>query len=314
MSSKSAGGRILSESRIPHLGGLRYFYSVAKFGSFSAAAEVLAVAPSAVNRQVAALEGRLGHRLFDRARGRGGLQLTEVGKVLYFRMTAAMNELVIADEEINLLRGLHRGHIRVGVNEVVATQLLPEILQSIHSVYPRITFQITVQNSPVIIDRLRNGEIDVGVGYNITHQPGINFHEVTNHDSYVITAAHDELASHTRVTLHDLVGRRFIFPETTMALRRTLDAAIARLGLSFEPFIETDNFTLLRRLVATGIGVSVVTGHLNPQADDGLSYVKIEDPAFRFGTLSCCTLHGRTVSTASQIFIDTTRKAMENVA
>ncbi|MEO9340748.1 LysR substrate-binding domain-containing protein [Mesorhizobium sp. SB112] len=305
---------IISKSRVPYLGGLRSFYSVAKFGSFSAAAEALAVAPSAVNRQVAALEERLGERLFDRGRGRGGIQLTAVGTVLFSRMLSVMNEITVADEEINLLRGLRRGHIRLGVNEVVATQILPKILEGIHSLHPDLTFRITVQNSPIIVQKLREGEIDIGLGYNITQQPDISFHDVANHNSYVISAAGDELSTYSKLTLHDLVGRRFIFPDTSMALRQTLDVAIQRLGLAFEPFIETDNFTLLRKLVATGLGISIVTGHLNPLLDEGLAYVKIDDPAFRFGTLCCCTLMGRTVSSASQLFIDTARNAMDSLA
>jgi DNA-binding transcriptional LysR family regulator len=304
---------IVSKSRVPYLSGLRYFYSVAKFGSFSSAAEALSVAPSAINRQVASLEERLGERLFDRGRGRGGLQLTAVGTVLYSRMISVMNEITVADEEINLLRGLRRGHIRLGVNEVVATQMLPEILQDVHSRHPDLTFRITVQNSPIIVQKLRDGEIDVGLGYNITQHPDISFHEVANHDSYVISAVGDELSKHSKLTLHDLVGRRFIFPDTSMALRRTLDVATQRLGLSLEPFIETDNFTLLRKLVATGLGISIVTGHLNPLLDEGLAYVKIDDPAFRFGTLCCCTLMGRTVSSASQLFIDAARAAMDEL-
>src|SRR5690606_12720330 len=108
---------------------LRTFFAVARYGSFSAAAEVLGVAPSAVNRQVASLEDRLGERLFDRSRGRGGLQLTDVGAVLQARVTAMMNELLIAEEEIGMLRGLQKGHIRLGINEVVATQVLPGILR-----------------------------------------------------------------------------------------------------------------------------------------------------------------------------------------
>lgn len=299
--------------RVPYLTGLRYFYSVAKFGSFSAAAEALSIAPSAVNRQVAALEERLGERLFDRGRGRGGLQLTAVGSVLFSRMISVMNELTIADEEIDLLRGLKKGHIRLGVNEVVATQMLPDMLRDIHSRHPHLTIQILVQNSPIIVQKLREGEIDVALGYNIVQQPDISFHEVANHDSYVIAAAGDELTKHSKLTLQDLVGRRFIFPETSMALRRTLDVATQRLGLSFEPFIETDNFTVLRKLVATGLGISIVTGHLNPHLDDGLGYVRIDDPAFRFGTLCCCTLVGRTVSSASQLFIDTARVAMSTL-
>ena len=310
MDTKSTEFAIMSKSRVPYLSGLRYFYSVARFGSFSAAAAALAVAPSAVNRQVAALEERMGERLFDRGRGRGGLQLTAVGTVLFSRMISVMNELTVADEEINLLRGLHRGHIRLGVNEVVATQMLPAILQDIHSRHPHLTFQITVQNSPIIVQKLRDGDIDVGLGYNIMQQPDISFHEVANHDSYVIAAVGDELTRHSRLTLQDLVGRRFIFPETSMALRRTLDVAIQQLGLSFAPFIETDNFTLLRKLVASGLGISIVTGHLNPLLDEGLGYVRIDDPAFRFGTLCCCTLVGRTVSSASQLFIDSARAAM----
>ena len=62
------------------LKGVRAFCSVAEGGSFSRAAAALGVAQSVLSRQVSALEGELGGRLFHRT-GRG-VQATELGQAL----------------------------------------------------------------------------------------------------------------------------------------------------------------------------------------------------------------------------------------
>ncbi len=55
---------------IPNLGTLQAFEASARLGSFTRAADELALTQSAVGRQVAALERRLGVPLFTRVRRR----------------------------------------------------------------------------------------------------------------------------------------------------------------------------------------------------------------------------------------------------
>ncbi len=80
------------------LTGLRVLREVAQAGSFSAAADSLGYTQSAVSRQVAALEGIGGRRLFDR--GRQGVTLTPAGARLLPRAIRVLDELDAALREV----------------------------------------------------------------------------------------------------------------------------------------------------------------------------------------------------------------------
>src|SRR5947209_2592961 len=92
---------------------LRYFYEVARYGSFRLTAEKIHIAVSAVSRQIQILEQDLGVRLF--VRDRKGLRLTAAGEALLYRVKRIMSELTIARSEIDSLHGTQTGTIRVGM-------------------------------------------------------------------------------------------------------------------------------------------------------------------------------------------------------
>lgn len=73
------------------LSALDLFLDVARRGSFAASARALDADPSAVSRQVAALEAQVGFRLFERTTRR--LALTEAGKLLVDRLGGPVEEI-----------------------------------------------------------------------------------------------------------------------------------------------------------------------------------------------------------------------------
>ena len=107
---------------------LHYFREVAKAGSFRKAAEVTHVAASAINRQVKNLEDEVEAPLFERGRGRSGLKLTAAGEILLLHVRTIANELNAAKTQIDALKGLKRGNIRMGVNEGFARELLRVVI------------------------------------------------------------------------------------------------------------------------------------------------------------------------------------------
>jgi len=68
---------------------LRYFYEVARSGSFRRAAEKVHVAASAISRQIQLLEDELGVELLER--GRKGVRLTVAGEALMHRVRRMMS-------------------------------------------------------------------------------------------------------------------------------------------------------------------------------------------------------------------------------
>ena len=85
---------------VPPLNPLHVFEVAARVGSFTKAAEILSVSPSAVSRQIATLETFLNIRLFERARE--GNLLTEVGQEYYFSIAPAFEMISsITDRVMN---------------------------------------------------------------------------------------------------------------------------------------------------------------------------------------------------------------------
>src|SRR5690606_180010 len=83
--------KVFMRHGIPNLGALQAFEATARLGSFSRAAEELALTHSAIYRQVAGLEERLGVELFTRVRRR--VMLTDAGAEYAARVRHHLDQL-----------------------------------------------------------------------------------------------------------------------------------------------------------------------------------------------------------------------------
>ena len=96
---------------LPPLGTLRTFEAVARYLSFTKAAEELALTQSAVSHQMRALEEHLGARLFQRLHR--GIELTTDGRTFLEGARAGLDSVMLASERV-------RNQRRVGVLTVAA--------------------------------------------------------------------------------------------------------------------------------------------------------------------------------------------------
>ncbi|GAB3803149.1 LysR family transcriptional regulator [Micromonospora zhanjiangensis] len=102
---------------------LEVFRAVARDGSVTAAAGRLGFTQSAVSRQVATLEAEIGSRLFDRLPR--GVALTEEGRTLLPHAEAVLDRLTAARRDVEDLRGLRHGRVRVGAFPTAVAALVP---------------------------------------------------------------------------------------------------------------------------------------------------------------------------------------------
>lgn len=302
-----------SAPRIARLAALRYFSAVAEHGSFRAASESLGIAASAINRQITNLEIDLGAPLFDRQRGRMGLQLTEAGHILRARLRSAYNELRIANDEITAIKGLQRGHVIVGVNESLAGDIMPTAFNQFHEQHPGIDFDIKVDNTRALVGRLRQGEIDFAVGYNFPANVGLVFDEAIPLRLHAVVPIGHPLESRERITLADLARHKLIFPDNSLLIRQAFDHAIRQSRLQLNILVETNSFDLILRFVASGAGISIVTGHSGRKASEGrIAYIPIDEPQWGSNVLACCRMPNRSLSIAAQAFVDTIRTLLKS--
>ena len=293
---------------------LRYFYEVARYGSFRLAAEKVRIAASAISRQIQLLEKELGFKLFSRTKS--GLILTPAGEALLYRVKKAMNELSIGRSEIDALHGSHRGTVRVGINETVAKEFFGEFLLRFRSKHPNIRFEITVANSDELEEVLLRGEIDILIGYAVRIRSGLQRVVAFNLTACITVAKSHPLAKKKSVRIADFVDEKMIMPNEGSALRQALNAIFSRVSVRPVSVLSTDSFEFMATLVELRFGIGCQL-RLSPVPDPirkGLVYVPIREAEIQPAALACCISEEGTVSAAVSVCLQSMRTALEQWA
>lgn len=137
---------------------LRAFVAVVETGSFTAAAERLALAKSAVSRRVAGLEERLAAELIRRTTRR--LSLTEAGQNFYKRSASILADLEEAESAVAHAHGELSGQLRLALPLSFGVHHLSEPIAAFSRQHPRLEFDLDLDDRRV--DLLREG-IDLAV-------------------------------------------------------------------------------------------------------------------------------------------------------
>lgn len=129
------------------------FTTVAERGGFTAAASKLDMSPSAVTKNVAALEGELGVQLFNRTTRR--IALTDIGQEFYERCSEILSSVDTAEEAMRDRNAVPKGRVRIvmpySFGRVTFVPELPNFCRR----YPGIDLDLHFSDEPM--DLIREG-------------------------------------------------------------------------------------------------------------------------------------------------------------
>jgi len=237
---------------------LVYLDEVARLGSIRRAATRLNVASSAINRQILALENRLGAPIFERMPRR--LRLTATGEVLiaHVRETLKSQQRVMA--QIESLKGLKRGEATIATMNGIAAGPLPSFLDSILESHPRVHIRLKVLPLDQIPNAVLTGDADIALGYNLPSSPGLRV--VASHDLHLgaVVAPNHPLTKRRPAWLADCLDFPLVVADSTMTIRPVVEMAFTRAGLPMHPTIETNSIEFMSRIARAGRAVTF----LNP--------------------------------------------------
>lgn len=135
------------------LAALEVFTTVVAEGSFSAAARSLGMSKSAVSKQVAALEDRLGARLLNRTTRR--LSLTDAGAVYLERANRIVAEAEDAEAEVSQLSSSPRGVLRLSAPLSFGIRHLGPLLPGFMAENPGVTIDLSLDDR--FVDLVQEG-------------------------------------------------------------------------------------------------------------------------------------------------------------
>ena len=130
---------------------LKHFLAVARAGSLADAARQLKTSPATVGRRVAALEARLGARLFDRKQT--GYTLTETGAAI-LNKAEEVEDAVLSVEREALGRDLHvSGRVRLATSDELAANVIAPHFSAFRRCCPGILLEVVARHDVVNLSR-----------------------------------------------------------------------------------------------------------------------------------------------------------------
>ena len=234
---------------------LRTLTEVVAQTSFTRAARRLNLAQPTVRLQVRELESRLGVRLVDR-----------LGKRAF--ATAAGRELLeharrIAHENERLIAAMRRhregwlGHVRVGSSTTALIYHLPPLLKRLRCQHPNIELMVATGTTSTIVERIIRNEIDLGV---VSLPVNDRLLEVAPLLSEPLLAIFSSgvRALPARVTPQYLLKRPLLLEFARAQVRAMIIDWLSSEGREARPAMELDNLEAVKRMVAAGLGTSIV--------------------------------------------------------
>ncbi|MFM7427519.1 MAG: LysR family transcriptional regulator [Elainella sp.] len=232
---------------------LRILQMVADCGSFSTAALKLNISQSAVSRAIAALEAELGVSLLTR--GRFGAHPTLVGERILHHAQTILSAREQIDYEVNSVKGLQGGKVRVASFRSAATHLLPPMLARFCQRFPNIEVAIT-EDDPVLIEQaLREGRVDIGLVPLPRSSEDFDTWEITRDEFVVLLPSTKPVAA--QLTWEALSSYSFIlynYAECTSAVRNHW----AQWGQSPKVAYEIKEDSTIVSMVAQGLGAAIL--------------------------------------------------------
>lgn len=136
------------------------FVKAVEYGSFTKAAEVLNYSQSGISRMIHDLEAEWGVSLLER--GRSGVRLTSDGMKLLPYAKSVCSEFEKLQVQVDQLKGLESGLIRIGTFSSVATHWLPNIIRKFQEDYPNINYELLLGDYTEIENWILEGRVDCG--------------------------------------------------------------------------------------------------------------------------------------------------------
>ena len=236
----------------------RIFYYVAKYGSFTQAAEKMLANQPNLTRAMKTLEAELGCTLF--VRSNKGVKLPPEGEKLYAHICLAFEHIQAGEEEISLNKSFQKGVVSIGATEIALRCFLLPILNEFRTKYPGIRIKISNVSTPQALTLVKNGLVDFAIVTTPMEKNAEmriaavkNFSEVA-----VCGSAYKERICQEAVSLKKLTEFPIISLEKGCGTYGFYAELFEKNGAAFTPDIEASTADQILPMVKHNLGVGFV--------------------------------------------------------
>lgn len=273
------------------------FVKTIEYGSLTKAAEALNYTQSGISRMIKDLETEWGVSLLER--GRAGVCLTSDGTKLLPQLKRICHEHETLMMQINDLRDMQAGMIRVGTFSSVATHWLPNMIKVFQQDYPKIDFELLLGDYTEIESWILEGRVDFGF-LRLPPKAELETIFLEKDRLMAVLPENHPLADCDRFPIRELANSPF------MLLEKGAKAEISEI---FEKhhispqvhFITWDDYAIMS-MVENGLGISILPELILQRIPYRIIPKELEVPAFR--DIGIAMRERKSLSLASKRFLE----------
>ncbi|MHA4812432.1 LysR substrate-binding domain-containing protein [Flavitalea flava] len=238
---------------------LEYIVAVDIHRHFATAAEHCFITQPTLSMQIQKLEEELGLKLFDRSKQ--PVIPTEAGREILDQARKILSEAGTIQEIVQTRKGILTGELRIGIIPTLAPYLLPLFVQGFTAKYPQIKLVVNELTTELVIARLREGRIDVGILVTPLQENGIREHVLFYEELLVYVSRKNAAYKKTYMLTQDIDPNKLWLLEEGHCFR----SQIVRLcelrkaskeGSHFD--YEAGSLETLRRMVELNDGITIL--------------------------------------------------------
>lgn len=235
---------------------LQVFESIARTGSFTAAANELHLTQPTISVQIKKLTDIVGMPLFE-VMGKK-VHLTAVGNQLLRTCHSVFRELNDFEMTLSDIRGVKEGTLKIsGVTTV--EYFAPRILGGFCRKYPGIKVSLEVTNRSRVIKRLQDNLDDIYICGPVTEEVGIQDTLFLQNPLVILAAPDHPLVGRKHIPFEELVNEQFLMRETGCGTNLALDKLIGERKIAFKSHMELGSNEAIKQAVMSGLGISMLS-------------------------------------------------------
>ncbi len=285
---------------------LRYFLTIARVGSITAAADLLHVTQPTLSRQIKDLEKQLGKKLFIRSSH--SIILTEEGILLRNRAEEIINMVDKLESEFNSMEETISGDVYIGGGETDAMRQIARAVKDLQISYPNIRYHLYSGNEDDVTDRIDKGLLDFGLLIQPADLSKYNYINIPAKDVWGVVMRKDSpLAVKAAIKVEDILHVPLICSRQAIKQTYSKNEFADWFGEDFDKLNVVTTYNLAYNaaiMVEEGIGYALTFDKIvNTSSDSNLCFRPLE-PRLESGLNIVWRKH-QVFSGAADIFIKT---------
>jgi len=226
---------------------LELFTSLSRTQRVVETAKEYEMSQSAVSMSIRELEKELSEQLFDRIgkklvlNDRGNLLLKECEQPL-----ERLRDIYASFSDAKLM-----GELRISASATVADYFMPSLINDYLQQYEGMHLRLSSANSSDVIERVKNGEIDLGFIEGECKDNNIDCH-ILMQDELIVVTGNQSFKVHEPLFIDQLLEKKWVMREEGSGTRSVFLNTIAPLDKELNIFMEFGSIEAIKNFLVSG--------------------------------------------------------------